>query len=123
MRSSYIVIAVVVPYGRLRATKLEISSIPSTTVTRWENRNVSELITAIGPFDTTSIQGELEVILLESIRQLPVTARTTREDKIVKIDVQGTNQVCSAYLAEDGQRMATRRMTQIPKRLILGRNP
>ena len=100
MRSSYLPLAVVVLLGACASTQqLEISS---TTVTRWQNRDVSELITAIGPFDTTSIQGESRSYFWNRFGNCQVTARTTREEKIVKIDVQGTNQGCSTYLDKMG---------------------
>ena len=101
MRSSYIVIAIVVWLGAC-AHKVEISSISSTSVTRWENRNVSELITAIGPFDTTSIQGESRSYYWNRFGNCQVTARTTLEDKIVKVEVLGTSEVCGPYLQKMG---------------------
>ena len=54
MRSSYLVLSVVV-WASACAHQIEISS---STVKRWENRDVSELITAIGPYDKTLIQGD-----------------------------------------------------------------
>jgi hypothetical protein len=98
MGSSYIVIVLVALLSAC-AHQLEISS---TTVTRWENRDVSELITAIGPYDTTSIQGESRLYFWSRFGICQVTARTTREEKIVKIDVQGAPQVCKTYLQKLG---------------------
>jgi len=98
MRSSYLAIVVAVLMVAC-ATKLEISS---TTVARWENRNVSELITAIGPFDTTTIQGESRSYFWNRFGNCQVTAYTTREEKIVKIDVQGTTRGCNTYLEKMG---------------------
>lgn len=98
MRWSYLVTALVVLLGAC-AHQLEISS---WSVTRWENRDVSELITAIGPFDTTSIQGESRSYFWNRFSNCQVTARTTREEKIVKIDVQGTTEVCKTYLQKLG---------------------
>jgi hypothetical protein len=98
MRSSYLVIAVVAMVSAC-ATQLEISS---TTVSNWENRDVSELIKAIGPFDTTTISGDSREYYWSRFGNCHVTARTTREEKIVKIDVQGTAQVCKAYLQKLG---------------------
>jgi hypothetical protein len=102
MRSSCLVITVAVCVSAC-AHHLDISS---TTVPQWENRNVSELITAIGPFDTTTIQGEMRSYYWNRFGNCQVTARTTREDKIVKIDVQGTTQVCAPYLEKMGESQA-----------------
>lgn len=98
MRSSYLVIAVVVWISAC-AHQLDISS---TTVTRWENRDVSELITAIGPFDTTSIQGQTRSYYWNRFGNCQLTAHTTREEKIVKIDLQGTTLGCNTYLEKMG---------------------
>ena len=98
MRPSYLVIAVVVGVSAC-AHQIEISS---TTVTRWENRDVSELSTAIGPFDTTSIQGDSRSYYWYRFGNCHVTAHTSREDKILKIDVRGTTRGCSTYLEKMG---------------------
>ena len=55
MGSLHLAIVLVVLLSACASQQVEISS---TTVTRWENRDVSELITAIGPYDTTTIQGD-----------------------------------------------------------------
>lgn len=83
----------------MSSTKLDISS---TTVTRWESRDVSELINTIGPFDTTTIQGEVRTYYWNRFGNCQFTARTTREDKIVKIEAQGTTQGCNTYLQKMG---------------------
>ena len=98
MGSSYRAIVLVVLLSAC-AHQLEISS---TTVTRWENRDVSELITTIGPYDTTSIQGDSRSYFWSRFGICKVTARTTREEKIVNIDVQGTPAVCKSYLQKLG---------------------
>jgi hypothetical protein len=106
MRSSYLLLAVVVSLGACAQFGAS-SPISSTTVTRWQNRDVSELITAIGPFDTTTIQGESRSYFWNRFGNCQLTARTTREEKIVNIDVQGTTQGCSAYLEKMGDGKAT----------------
>lgn len=98
MRSSYLVLCVVVLVGAC-AHQLEISS---STVKRWENRDVSELITTIGPFDKTWIQGESRTYDWYRFGNCLVTAHTSRDEKILKIDVLGTTQGCSAYLQKMG---------------------
>ena len=100
MRSSYLVIILVVLLSACASQQFEISS---TNVTRWENRDVSELIAAIGPYDTTSIQGDSRQYFWSRFAVCKVTARTTREEKIVKIDVQGTPQICKTYLEKLGE--------------------
>ena len=106
MRSSYLLLTVAVCLGACAQFGAS-SSISSTTVTRWQNRDVSELITAIGPFDTTTIQGELRSYFWNRFGNCQVTARTTREEKIVNIDVSGTTQGCSTYLEKMGDGQAT----------------
>lgn len=106
MRSSYLVIAVVLWLAAC-VHPIEISS---TTVSRWENRDVSELIATIGPFDTTSIQGDSRSYDWYRFGNCHVTVRTSRDDKILNIDVQGTTQGCSAYLEKMGGE------AQLPKR-------
>lgn len=98
MRSSYLVIPVVLSVGAC-VHQIEISS---TTVTRWQNRDVSELVAAIGPFDTTSIQGDSRSYDWFRFGNCHVAVRTSRDDNILKIDVQGTTQGCSAYLQRMG---------------------
>jgi hypothetical protein len=104
MRLSYLVVAVVVWVTACATTQhLEISS---TIVTRWADRDISELITAIGPYDTTSIQGDSRSYYWNRFGNCAVTVLTSRDDKILKIDVQGTTQVCSAYMQKMGDSQA-----------------
>ncbi len=87
----------------------------SSTVARWEGRDVSELIAAIGPFDTTSVRGEsssYDWAWAHSTTPVPsesrlynwyrfgmcrLTARTTLEGKIQKVEMEGTGQGCTVY--------------------------
>ncbi len=98
MRSSYLVIAVVL-WVAACVHQIEVSS---ATVSRWENRNVSELIAIIGPFDTTSIHGDSRSYDWFRFGNCHLTAHTSLEDKILKVDVQGTTQGCSSYLQKMG---------------------
>lgn len=98
MRSSYFVIAVVLCVSAC-VHQIEISS---ATVTRWNNRDVSELIDTIGPFDTTSIHGDSRSYDWDRFGNCHVSVRTSRDDKILNIEVQGTTQGCSAYLQKMG---------------------
>ena len=99
MRSSRLVIGLVVLLNAC-AHQYQISS---TAITRWENRDVSELIAAIGPFDTTTIQGESRLYFWSRFGICQVTARTTREEKIVKLDVQGAAEICKTYFQKLGE--------------------
>lgn len=98
MRSSYLVIAVVVGLGAC-VHQIEISP---TTAMRWENRDVSELAAAIGPFDKTRIQGDSRSYDWYRFGNCRVTVHTSRDDKILKIDVQGTTRGCSVYTQKMG---------------------
>jgi hypothetical protein len=98
MRLSYRVMPVLLLLGAC-AHQSEVSS---TTVTRWESRDVSELVAAIGPFDTTSIQGDSRSYYWYRFGNCHVTANTSRDDKILKIDVRGTTQGCTTYLEKMG---------------------
>ena len=97
MRSSYLVLCVV--WVAACAHQIEISS---STVKRWENRDVSELINTIGPYDKTLIQGDSRTYDWYRFSNCLVTAHTSRDEKILKIDVQGTTQGCSVYLEKMG---------------------
>ena len=92
----------------------------SPTVVRWEGRDVSELIAAIGPFDTTSIRGEsssYDWSWAHSTTAIPgesrlynwfrfgmcrLTAHTSLEGKILKVEMEGTGQGCNVYLQKLG---------------------
>ncbi len=92
----------------------------SQTVTRWEGRDVSELIAIIGPFDTTSIRGESssydsswahytasiqgESRLYNWFRfgRCRLTAHTSLEGKILKVEMEGTGTGCDVYVQKLG---------------------
>jgi hypothetical protein len=99
MHPSYLVIGLIVLVGGCAHP----NAISSASVTHWENRDVSELIAVIGPFDTTSIQGDSRTYFWSRFGSCRVTARTTREEKIAAVDVQGTTQGCSTYLQKMGE--------------------
>ena len=98
MRSSYLVLCVVVWMGAC-VHQIEISS---STSQRWENRDISELITTIGPYDKTLIKGDSRSYDWYRFSNCLVTAHTSRDEKILKIDVQGTTQGCNVYLQKMG---------------------
>jgi hypothetical protein len=92
----------------------------SPAVARWEGRDVSELIAFIGPFDTTSIRGEsgsYDQSWAHSTTAIPgefrsynwfrfgrcrLTAHTSLEGKILKVEMEGTGQGCNVYLQKLG---------------------
>ena len=92
----------------------------SPTSARWQGRDVSELIGAIGPFDTTSIKGEstsYDKIWADSTSVVTgeyraynwfrfgncrLTAHTSLEGKILKVEMEGTGQGCNVYLEKLG---------------------
>ena len=92
----------------------------SPTVTRWEGRDVAELIGAIGPFDTTSIRaesssydkawahsttaaaGEYRSYNWFRFGNCRLTAHTSLEGKILKVEMEGTGQGCNVYLEKLG---------------------
>jgi hypothetical protein len=98
MRLSYLLLASAVWLGAC-AQHLVISS---QTVTRWQDRDIQELITVIGPVDTSTIQGGSRSYFWNRFGNCQVTAHTTLDDKIVKIDLQGTTLGCSTYLDKIG---------------------
>ena len=73
------------------------SSSTSTTIARWEQRDVSELIVAIGPFDTTSIRGDSRSYNWFRFGNCRLTARTSLEGKIQQVELEGTGQGCDGY--------------------------
>jgi hypothetical protein len=116
MRTSHLVIFVVVLLAAC-ATYVETSS---SMVVRWEGRDVSELIAAIGPFDTTSIRGEsgsYDQSWAHYTTSIPgefrsyywfrfgrcrLTAHTSLEGKVLKVEMEGTGQGCDVYLQKLG---------------------
>jgi hypothetical protein len=98
MRTSRLVILVAVLVAAC-ATYVETSS---STVARWEERDISELIDSIGPFDTTSIRGDSRAYNWFRFGNCHLTARTSLDGKIQKIDLKGTGQGCNVYLQKLG---------------------
>ncbi|TMH55161.1 MAG: hypothetical protein E6H53_17490 [Betaproteobacteria bacterium] len=86
--------------GAACATHLESSSSP--TVARWEDRDVSELITAIGPYDTTSLKGDWRSYDWYRFGNCHLAARTSLEGKIQKIELEGMGFGCNVYLQKLG---------------------
>ncbi len=74
----------------------------STTAVRWEERKVSELISTIGPFDTTYIQGDSRSYNWFRFGQCRLTAHTSLDGQIRKIELEGIGQGCDVYLQKLG---------------------
>jgi hypothetical protein len=98
MRSSRLVFLAVVLVAAC-ATHVESSS---PMVARWENRDISELITAIGPYDTTSVKGDWRSYDWFRFGNCHLTARTSLEGKIQKIELEGMGLGCNVYLQKLG---------------------
>jgi hypothetical protein len=116
MRTSHLAIFVAV----LLAACAHYIETSSPTVARWEARDISELIAAIGPFDTTSIRGESSSYAwswAHSTTAIPgeyrsynwfrfgrcrLTAHTSLEGKILKVEMEGTGEGCNVYLQKLG---------------------
>jgi hypothetical protein len=82
------------------ATHIEGSSSPM--VARWENRDISELITAIGPYDTTSVKGDWRSYDWFRFGTCHLAARTSLEGKIQKVELEGMGFGCNVYMQKLG---------------------
>ena len=60
-------------------------------------RHVSELIDAVGPFDTTSIKGDSRAYNWFRFGNCRLTALTSLEGKIQKLELEGTGTGCEVY--------------------------
>ena len=71
---------------------------------RWEGkgRDISELITAIGPYDTTSVKGDWRSYDSFRFGQCHLIARTSLEGKIQEVTMQGMGAGCNVYLEKLG---------------------
>lgn len=80
------------------------TGISTPTVARWEGqgRDISELVKAIGPYDTTEVKGDWRSYDWFRFGNCHLTARTTLESKIDKIELQGTGNGCNVYLEKLG---------------------
>jgi hypothetical protein len=74
----------------------------SPTVARWEDRDISELIAAIGPYDTTSVKGDWRSYDWFRFGNCHLNARTSLEGKIQKVELEGTGLGCNVYLQKLG---------------------
>src|SRR5215467_2732062 len=84
----------------LAACSTTFTGTSSPTVSRWEGkgRDISELITAIGPYDTTSVKGDWRSYDWFRFSTCHLTARTTLEGKIQEVTLEGVGNGCNVYL-------------------------
>jgi hypothetical protein len=76
------------------------TSTPRTV--RWEDRDINELIAAIGPYDTTSVKGDWRSYDWFRFGQCHLVARTSLDGKIEKVELEGTGFGCDVYLQKLG---------------------
>ena len=100
MRASHTIVAVVILLASCATTTYTAPS--SSTVARWEDRDISELVTAIGPFDTTSIQGDSRSYDWFRFGNCHLRAQTNLDGKIQKLVLEGIGQGCNVYLEKLG---------------------
>jgi len=74
----------------------------SPRVVRWEDRDISELIAAIGPYDTTSVKGDWRSYDWFRFGNCHLVARTSLEGRIQKVELEGTGLGCNVYLEKLG---------------------
>ena len=74
----------------------------SPMVARWEERDISELIAAIGPYDTTSVKGDWRSYDWFRFGTCHLQARTSLEGKIQKVELEGMGTGCNVYLQKLG---------------------
>src|SRR5215831_10513190 len=84
----------------LTACATTVTGTSSPTVSRWEGkgRDISELVAAIGPYDTTSVKGDWRSYDWFRFGNCHVTARTSLEGKIQKLTLEGTGTGCDPYI-------------------------
>ena len=74
----------------------------TTEVSGWAGREVDELIEAIGPYATSSIRRDSRTYSWHGVGYCRVTAGTSPDGKIVKVETTGTSEGCSGYLEKMG---------------------
>ena len=68
------------------------------SIERWNGRNVAELMATIGPADTSFTRHDASTYEWYRFGYCRLTAHTTPDLKIIRIDVEGTPQGCNVYL-------------------------
>jgi hypothetical protein len=97
MRASTLLVLPVVLLGSCTTT---YSGTTSTTVARWEDkgRDISELITTVGPYDTTSVKGDWRSYDWFRFGNCHLVARTSLDGRIQQLTLEGTGSGCNVYL-------------------------
>ncbi|HTS21100.1 MAG TPA: hypothetical protein VMN79_04745 [Casimicrobiaceae bacterium] len=98
MRGNAVIVAVLLLAGCATSTAPPSSS----KVAHWEERDISELVAAIGPYDTTSVKGDWRSYDWFRFGSCHLTARTTLEGKIREVEAQGVGTGCDVYLQKLG---------------------
>jgi hypothetical protein len=88
----------------LTACATTVTGTSSPTVSRWEGkgRDISELVKAIGPYDTTSVKGDWRSYDWFRFGTCHLVARTTLEGKIQEVTLEGVGNGCNVYLDKLG---------------------
>ena len=95
MRARYLLISIAFSVASC-AHHVETSP-ASSTLASWEDRDISDLIDTIGPFDTTSIKGESRAYNWSRFGNCRLTARTSLDNKILAVVLEGIGQGCDVY--------------------------
>jgi len=99
MRASHTIVAIFILLASCTTTYTAPSS---STVARWETRDISELVATIGPFDTTSIRGDSRSYDWFRFGNCHLRAQTDLDNKIQKVELEGIGQGCNVYLEKLG---------------------
>jgi hypothetical protein len=97
MRTSYIVLAMIVALASCATTK-PVSSISSPSLGHWQTRKISELVMTIGPFDATSIHRDSRSYDWFRFGNCHLQALTNLDGEIQKLELEGTGTGCDVYL-------------------------
>ena len=103
MRASTVLVPLVAMLAACGTTTFNATSSP--TVARWEGkgRDISDLVTAIGPYDTTSVKGDWRSYDWFRFGTCHLIARTTLENKIQEVTLEGVGNGCNVYLDKLGK--------------------
>ena len=88
----------------LSACTTTYSGVTTPMVARWEGqgRDISQLIKVIGPYDTTEVKGDWRSYDWFRFGNCRLTARTSLEGKIDRVELLGTGNGCDVYLEKLG---------------------
>jgi hypothetical protein len=75
--------------------------VTTTNVTSWTGRDIEELIQVAGPYDVSSLRGDLRTYTWKR-GVCRMDARTSLDNKITTVEMMGTSQACSPYLTKLG---------------------